>query len=163
MNNALKGKYDLYQIQHRADGAKLPIIKTIDMISAKKTGQVYRTLSKQLLSEIELRLDKKEGVILFQNRRGFSSYLQCEDCGFIHECPNCSVNLTYHKYKNKMKCHYCGHTQPAYNACTNCGSVQIAIKGSGTQMIEEEIIEYFDELGKKCNVERMDSDTTGLS
>ncbi len=160
MTNATNGKFDLYQINNRADGAMLPIIKTIDMISAKKTGQVYRTLSKQLLSEIELRMDKKEGIILFQNRRGFSSYLQCEDCGFIHECPNCSVHLTYHKFKSKLKCHYCGHSQPAHNACTNCGSVQVAIKGSGTQMIEEEIIEYFAAKGKKCNVERMDSDTT---
>lgn len=160
MNNAIVGKFDLYQIKHRADGAMLPIIKTIDMISAKKAGQVYKNLSKQLLTEIEARLDKHEGVILFQNRRGFSSYLQCEDCGFIHECPNCSVKLTYHKFKSRLKCHYCGHTQPAYNACTNCGSVQLAVKGSGTQMIEEELLDYFAESGRNCNLERMDSDTT---
>lgn len=160
MHNALSGKYDLHKIENRSDNAKLPKINIIDMIDAVKQGQVFNSLSRQFLNEIEKRTDKKEGIILLQNRRGFASVVQCADCGYIHQCKNCSVTLTYHKYDRLNKCHYCDYSEPARNYCINCGSVSLKIIGSGTQKIEEDISNYFADKGKKCNIERMDFDTT---
>ncbi len=160
MYNAVNGKYKLYEINNRADGAKLPNIVTIDMISATKSGQLYGSISKQLLQEMEDKILKKEGIIIFQNRRGFASLLQCQECGYIPECNQCSVNLTYHKSKNHLKCHYCGYTVYAIKSCPQCGSNNIIEHGSGTQKIEEEIQNYFDENNIKVNIQRMDLDTT---
>jgi primosomal protein N' (replication factor Y) len=160
MFNARRGKYDLCEISSRCDGAVLPTLKTIDMLDAKKSGQTYKNFSKELLEKIEDRLTRKEGIILFHNRRGFSSYLQCQDCGYIPQCEHCSVKLTYHKSKGLLKCHYCGYTEKAYKACTLCGSTQVEEMGCGTQMIEEDLIEYFSGKGIDCKIERMDLDTT---
>lgn len=160
MFNASNGKYKLYEINHRADGAKLPNIVTIDMISATKSGQLYGSISKQLLMEMEDKVLKKEGVIIFQNRRGFASMLQCQECGYIPECNKCSVNLTYHKNKNHLKCHYCGYTVYSIKSCPQCGSTNITEHGSGTQRIEEEIENYFTEKNISINIQRMDLDTT---
>lgn len=160
MYNAETGKYDLFKISDRADGAVLPAIKIIDMISARKTGQYYHDLSFDLLENIRKRLERKEGIILFQNRRGYAPFLQCEDCGDIHGCPNCSVNLTYHKDREELVCHYCGYSEKAVKYCTNCGSVKIAVRGSGTQMIEEELHDYFSEFPRAVKVERLDADST---
>ena len=160
MHNAQNGKYDLYQILNRADKAKLPKINVIDMLDATRQGQVYNFLSKSFLNEIAKRISKKEGVILLQNRRGFASVVQCKDCGHIHQCVNCSVTLTYHKYENRNKCHYCDYSEPMHQCCMNCGSVNLAITGSGTQKVEEDIANYFHENNSECKIERMDFDTT---
>lgn len=138
-------------------------LRAVDMLSAQKSGQIYKTLSKELLDEISLRIARHEGTILLQNRRGFASYLQCDDCGNVPGCPYCDVKLTYHKAKNQLKCHYCGYTVQAEHACTECGSVKLSVKGSGTQMVEEELEEFFNQAHTEqhcVKIERLDSDTT---
>ncbi len=161
MYNSSIDKYDLYKIMNRADNAKLPKINVIDMIDASKQGQIYnKTLSKTLLNEIEKRIIKKEGIILLQNRRGFASVVQCQNCGYIAECKNCSVVLTYHKFGDLNKCHYCDYSEAYSRTCPKCASKELKISGSGTQKIEEDIIAYFDDKNIKVSIERMDFDTT---
>ena len=160
MYNAQIGKYELLKLENRADGATLPKIKIIDMLSASKHAQIFRSLSFDLLENIKQRLERGEGVILFQNRRGYAPYLQCHDCADIHGCPNCSVNLTYHKDRNELVCHYCGYSEKLVKYCTHCGSVRMEVRGSGTQQIEEELNEYFKDFPRQVAIERFDTDST---
>ncbi|MCB0472639.1 MAG: primosomal protein N', partial [Flavobacteriaceae bacterium] len=97
-----------------------------------------------------------EQAILFQNRRGYAPYLICEECGHVPECNNCDVSLTYHKFSNLLKCHYCGNSKPMPTSCTACGSTRVTLKGFGTEQIEEELSLLF----PKLKVARMDADTT---
>jgi len=171
MFNALSGKYHLLEITGRADGAKMPTIQVVDVLLRRKQGKMQGVFSEDLLKAIVERVQRREGVILFQNRRGFASRFECLDCGHIPMCPNCSVPLTYHKFRDQLRCHYCGHSHAAEKACTNCGSVSIKEIGSGTQRIEEDLQE---ELGKALEtylrqhdgekraieIQRMDLDTT---
>src|SRR3989304_5596384 len=100
-------------------------------------------LSKFLLDEIEVRLKKKEGIIILQNRRGFSTQIYCEDCGELEICDNCSVPLVYHINQNILKCHYCGFTKEVPKVCSNCGSYSLKYFGTGTERVEDEIEFYF--------------------
>lgn len=109
-----------------------------------------------LLDKISDRIAKKEQVIIFQNRRGYSSFQQCVNCGFIAKCTACEVTLTYHSYDNKLKCHYCGLTIAAAENCFNCGSDTLESKGIGTQQIQEALTERFPGI----SILRMDQDTT---
>lgn len=160
LHNVRAGRYELLEILHRADGAKMPVVKAIDMISAGKTGQMRGSFSKELLDKIVDRLQKKEGVILFQNRRGFASYLECPDCAEIPTCKNCSVTLVFHRAANQLRCHYCGYVAKAHRTCVRCGHPDMREVGSGTQRIEEELAEYMDMQNIVCSIERMDLDTT---
>jgi primosomal protein N' (replication factor Y) len=137
--NAHSGKYHLLEIKHRADGAQLPTIRVIDTIEARKRKRLNGSFSHELVAAIAQRVRKGEGVILFQNRRGFASRLECLDCGTVPECPNCSVALTYHKHRDQLRCHYCGYSRKADTACTACGSLAVREVGFGTQRIEEEL------------------------
>ncbi len=158
--NATKGKYKLLNIFDRADGAVLPDVKIIDIMSARKRGQMHGYFSEDLLNEIAERVRKKEGVILFQNRRGFATVLECPDCGYVPECDNCSVPLTYHKKIDNLQCHYCGKTYKKFNSCPACGYPQLKEIGYGTQRIEENIKTCLEERNIKARVQRMDLDTT---
>ena len=160
MFNAQSGKYELLQITDRADGAKLPVINVINTLEARKHGQLIGSVSKILLDEISERIIKKEGVILFQNRRGFSSYIECMECGFIPVCQNCDVSLTFHKVRNQLRCHYCGFFQSAESSCTTCGFPEMKEIGFGTQRIEDELESYFKGCNIPVKIERMDTDTT---
>lgn len=172
MFNARSGKYHLLEITSRADGAKMPTIHIVDVRLRRKQSKMNGVFSEDLLKAIVERVQKREGVILFQNRRGFASRFECLDCGYIPMCPNCSVALTYHKFRSQLRCHYCGHSHEAEKVCTNCGSVSIKEIGSGTQRIEEDLQEelaksleiYLAEAngGKKRDIviQRMDLDTT---
>ena len=160
MYNADINKYELIQITQRADGAILPQINIVDMSSARKMNEVKGVFSYQLLETIIDRINKKEGVILLQNRRGFSSMLQCHDCGNVPLCKNCDIVLTYHKYNHKLKCHYCGWTIQAYTQCPECGNTDLKVTGAGTQKIEEELSQYLKESNISAVIERMDLDTT---
>lgn len=160
MYNAQIGKYDLYSILQRVDNASLPNINVIDIFDAKYQMQNYNALSTTLLSEIHKRLVNKESIILLQNRRGFASVVQCEDCQQVVQCDNCNVSLTYHKHDNLCKCHYCDFTTPIVKTCKYCGSNNLTIHGYGTQKIEEDIEAYFSGLNIQCKVDRMDLDTT---
>ncbi|MBD3225061.1 MAG: primosomal protein N' [Caldithrix sp.] len=158
-HNAHKGKYELLAINNRVKNIKMPQVTILDMTKnvRKKTSEQQATLFSQILMDkIGLRLQKNEQVILLQNRRGFSSFMQCQRCGFIAACPNCDVTLTYHSFNQTLQCHFCGHRQPVFAECPNCGGRQIEYKGVGTQRIQNELAD----IVPQARIIRMDQDTT---
>ena len=158
-HNAKLGKYKLLQIKNRADGAKLPEIQLIDMVSARKNGQVIEGFSRTLIDKIKEKVSRKEGVILFQNKRGFASYLECFDCGNIPQCKHCSVSLTFHQTTNELRCHYCGYTVRPSKICEICGATKMNFVGSGTQRVEEKLLDILQQENVDCKIERFDLDT----
>jgi primosomal protein N' (replication factor Y) len=160
MFNANLGKYHLLEISSRADGAKMPTIRVVNLQQERKNKLMEGGFSQDLLTAIEERINRKEGVILFHNRRGFSNHLECLDCSNIPHCKNCSVALTYHKGTNLLRCHYCGYNTVAPQCCEVCGSIDIREIGSGTQRIEEELQEILEKRGITPKIQRMDADTT---
>jgi primosomal protein N' (replication factor Y) len=158
--NAIQKKYKLLEIKNRADNAKMPNIQIVDMISARKNGQVVGDFSRGLIDKIKEKLSKKEGIILFQNKRGFASHLKCPDCGFIPQCVHCSVSLTYHQTTNELRCHYCGYSIKYNKTCEVCGAAEMKLVGSGTQRIEEQLNSILQNEGTKCIIDRLDTDTT---
>ena len=148
------GKSTLLHLPERHAQASLPDVKIVDLKQYRKAMQ--GPLAVPLYITIEEVLGRNEQIILLYNRRGFASYMQCESCGHIMECPNCSVSLTYHKAKNHLRCHYCGHTELKRNRCPKCGESALEVHGAGTQQIEEEIGRLFPE----ARLLRMDQDTT---
>lgn len=160
--NAKVGKYHLLEIKSRADGANLPTIKIIDTINNRKKGLMKGEFTNELLEKIIEKIQKKEGVILFQNRRGFASYLQCPDCGFIPMCNQCSVSLVYHKTTQDLQCHYCNSSRKKIITCPECGSNNIKEIGAGTQRIEDELAALLEMEYQTYTIERIDLDTTRL-
>jgi len=154
MQNAISGKFRLIQLLNRIDGAKLPLIKLVDVSVEKKKGKMENVFSKQLIEEIANRLLKKESVILLQNRRGFSTQVYCEDCGSIEMCNDCEVAMIHHISKNILRCHYCGNTKFVPKVCSVCGSTAIKFYGAGTQKVEDELSYYF----PSAKIQRVDSD-----
>lgn len=160
MYNAHSGKYHLLEIKQRADNARMPSISVVDIIEERKKKKMRGAFSRTLIDAIADRLQKKEGIILLHNRRGFASRLECTECGNIPMCPHCSVALTFHKYFDNLRCHYCGFSTKAPHTCTDCGSLEIREVGSGTQRIEDELHQILEEMGLKAEIQRMDLDTT---
>ncbi len=154
--NAEAGKYELVKMTERYGGIKLPEIKIIDLKDAYKKRTMKSHFSQQLLDGIKSALDNKEQVILFQNRRGFAPVIECKNCGWIPQCVNCDVTLTYHKRSNHLRCHYCGYTNAPPSKCYACGDADIRMKGMGTERIEDEISIFFPDH----RIERLDLDTT---
>lgn len=153
---AQKGVYQLLQLNHRAKAAaQLPAIEIVDM---REEFQNHRTstFSANLQEKIQNRLDKKEQTVLLLNRRGYSSFVMCRDCGFVLPCPNCDISLTLHMDTRSMRCHYCGHEEPIPNRCPNCDGNKIRYYGTGTQKVEEELRELY----PQARILRMDVDTT---
>lgn len=146
-------KHTLLHLPLRPTGT-MPEVKILDMIEYKSA--MRGPLTVELFKEIEKALKREEQVILLFNRRGYASYLQCEDCGHIPQSPESSTSLTYHKKKNILLCHYSGYSRKADTSCEMCGSANLTTKGSGTQQVEEEIAELFPE----ARLLRMDRDTT---
>ena len=155
MYNALNGKYKLLNLTERIDNAKLPKIELVNISIEKKNKRMENIFSKKLLDKIEDRLKKKEGTIILQNRRGFSTQVYCEDCSNIETCINCSVPLVYHINKNILQCHYCGFIKEVPKVCSNCGSLKLKYFGTGTERVEDEIEYYF----PNTRVRRIDSDS----
>lgn len=153
--NAEIGKYNLLTLPLRIDDAKLPTITLVNINVERKKGRMDNIFSRTLLDKIEDRLKKKEGVIILQNRRGFSTQIYCEDCGEIEMCENCSVPMVFHINKNIIQCHYCGLEKPVPNACTHCGSINIKYFGTGTERVEDELQFYFPD----ARISRIDSDS----
>lgn len=151
--HAVSGKWGYIKLFERFGNASLPDILPVDIRYDHQGGSSF---SKTLLQAIDDRLSKKEQVILFQNRRGYSPYIECNDCNEIVMCPNCNVSLTYHQYSNDMRCHYCGHHQGVPTNCEACGSTKINTKGFGTERIEEGLQLHFPDAA----IQRMDLDTT---
>lgn len=161
MLNARNAKYHLLEITRRADGAKMPEIEVVNTVETRKRRLMTGSFSKVLLDKIFDRLQKKEGIILFHNRRGFAPRLECADCAEIPTCPNCSVSLTLHKYRGSLRCHYCGYTRSAEKSCRYCGHPELKEIGAGTQKIEDELNEILNQNGfDSAVIQRMDLDTT---
>jgi primosomal protein N' (replication factor Y) len=153
--NALTGKYRLLEIPERAKDFKMPSVKISDM-RKEREKKIKGSLSRLLSARIKKTLSEGNKVILLLNRRGYSSYLQCNHCGFIPKCPDCSVTLTYHVVGMSLNCHICGHEKKAPDFCPECGASGFRYMGRGTQKIEEEIKESFGEYP----IFRMDRDST---
>jgi len=153
---AVRGKYGLVRLDKRFGDAQLPKIILNDMGRERKQKTVKGEFSGVLLKQIEDALSKKEQVIIFQNRRGYSPMINCEDCGWVPKCINCAVSLTYHQFRNALVCHYCGYKQPLPQNCPTCTSTRLKSVGYGTEKLEEELTLHFPE----ATVQRMDLDTT---
>ena len=148
------GNTTLLKLTKRANNSSLPSVEVVDLKFELATGN-RSMISNLLYSEIEKNLKEKKQTILFLNRRGYSTFIMCRNCGYTLKCPNCNISLTYHITKNILKCHYCGHTQRPVNVCPECGSEKIRYFGTGTQKLEQEIKKQFHE----STTIRMDVDT----
>ncbi|MEQ1585596.1 MAG: primosomal protein N' [Cyclobacteriaceae bacterium] len=150
------GRYGLVSLSQRFGEAQLPEIVFADLTKEKKRKTNKGEFSSLLLKEIKEALDKKEQVILFQNRRGYSPLVQCEDCSWVPKCINCAVSLTYHQYRHALICHYCGYREELPSQCPTCSSKRILTLGYGTEKLEEELKLHFPD----AHIQRMDLDTT---
>ncbi|MFT3700826.1 MAG: primosomal protein N' [Agriterribacter sp.] len=153
--NATQEKYGLVELFERYGGVKLPDIEIVDTKQVVTKDKAKVIISPQLQQAIQKTLDNNKQVILFQNRRGYSPYQVCAVCGWIPQCKNCDVSLTYHKLTNKLICHYCGSVYPHVNTCEACGNHNFIQKNFGTERIEEYLDEYF----PKAKIARMDMDS----
>ena len=154
--NSRTGKYNLVEIKKRYRGFSMPVIEIVDLKVSQKKKEMNGHFSKTLIDAISKTIAAKEQVILFQNRRGFSSFINCTACGHVPQCHSCDVSLTYHRQNEKLKCHYCGYHVLSHAHCVACGTSHPKPMGLGTQQIETEIQHLFPEI----RVGRMDSDTT---
>ena len=156
-HNVQRKKYALLSLTERVDQKNMPLVRVIDMRSAARKEKGISIFSPQLREAILQRLEKNEQVMLFLNRRGWSSSLQCPDCGYVAECPNCSVSLTYHRAAQQLMCHSCGHIEAAPTKCPeqSCGNAAIRFAGLGTEKVEAALAKGF----PMAKVKRMDSDT----
>jgi len=150
------GRYGHIELTTRFGEAQLPEIIFSDLSQERKKKTMKGEFSSRLLTEIKDSLAKKEQVILFQNRRGYSPMVECEDCGWVPACINCSVSLTYHQYRHAMICHYCGYKEELPSQCPTCSSKRIQTLGYGTEKLEEELKLHFPD----SKIQRMDLDTT---
>ncbi len=172
-SNALNNKYTLLTLPERADNAVLPPVSIVNMIDERKQlyaeakviskevgKKAFENLSHSISRLLELkirdRLEKKEGVILMQNRRGFAPFIECKSCGYVEQCDRCNVTMTYHSTKKHMRCHYCGKVKSAPTSCPQCSGFEFAYNGFGTQRVEQELSTMF----PTAITMRMDMDTT---
>jgi primosomal protein N' (replication factor Y) len=172
--NALSGKYTLLGMPGRIDAVPMPPVHVVDM--ARERRESYAALreslpperrsslrefrpsplSRSLQEKIAGRLERGEGVILLQNRRGFAPFVECADCGYTETCDRCSVTMTYHQTRKHLRCHYCGRTRPMPDICPKCNGIALQLLGLGTQKVEAELARLF----PQARVLRMDLDTT---
>jgi primosomal protein N' (replication factor Y) len=154
--NCKRGKYALLELPERVDDQKMPHVRVVDMRQAAHKEKGIPIFSPQLKEAIHQRLERKEQTILFLNRRGYSTSLQCPKCGFIANCPNCSLALTYHRIEQKLSCHICGHNENVPSVCPNekCKNPAIRFAGTGTQKVEDVLAKLF----PNARVKRMDAD-----
>jgi primosomal protein N' (replication factor Y) (superfamily II helicase) len=154
--NVKTNKYNLVELTERYGNVVLPEIKLIDLKDKYFRKRMNGHFSDELIEGISNALELGEQVILFQNRRGFSPYVECITCGHVPNCPSCDVSLTYYKHKNQLRCHYCGYSIANPTHCHVCQSVELTTKGFGTEQIELELKTLFPDK----NIGRMDQDTT---
>ncbi|MBR2827637.1 MAG: primosomal protein N', partial [Bacilli bacterium] len=154
MARGLKGVYTYLELPHRVNGKNLPFVHIVDMNVEIRNRR--ETFSKELVDLIQDRLEKKEQIILLLNRRGYSSFITCNHCGYTFKCPNCDISLTYHKTSHTLRCHYCGYGEKVYQNCPKCGDKTLNSFGMGTEKVEEELSKLF----PNSRVLRMDYDTT---
>ncbi len=154
--NTRNGKYGLVTLSQRHGEATLPNIVVVDIQRAFKRRQMQAMLTPDLFDRIKMALESEEQVILFQNRRGYSPYVECMSCGWIPRCQHCDVSLTYHRRHHQLHCHYCGFQMAMPEHCTSCTKGELKSRGMGTEKIEDEISRLFPE----ARVARVDLDTT---
>nr|WP_315173270.1 primosomal protein N' [uncultured Flavobacterium sp.] len=154
--NAQTAKYGLVALKERFGNGQMPVVELVDLKDSYFRKRMKGHFSDTLIEEISTALSLGEQVILFQNRRGFSPVIECMTCGHIPQCPQCDVSLTYHKFKNQLRCHYCGYAMGKPSNCHACSSIDLTTKGFGTEQIELELLSLFPNA--KCG--RMDQDTT---
>jgi primosomal protein N' (replication factor Y) len=154
--NTRNDKYDLVSLDKRYGNVLPPEINLVDLKDKHKRKKMTGHFSDDLIKQIEVTLKEGKQVILFQNRRGFSPILECHTCGHSPQCPNCDVSLTYHKRNNSLRCHYCGYKIAMQYQCMACGSAELTTKGFGTEQIQNEAQEIFE----NHTIKRMDRDTT---
>ena len=151
---ATEKRINLLELTKRANNSSLPLVEIIDLKQELANGN-RSMLSMELYSNIEENLKNKRQTILFLNRRGYSTFIMCRNCGYTVKCPNCNISLTYHSYERKLKCHYCGYEQNIVTVCPECKSDKIRYFGTGTQKLEQEIHKQF----PNTSTIRMDIDT----
>jgi primosomal protein N' (replication factor Y) len=154
--NAKKNKYGFVEITKRFNDVLMPDIELVDIKEALKKKRMKGHFSDRLIEEMTQTLRDGHQIILFQNRRGFSPIVECHTCGHSPQCPNCDVSLTYHQYRDQLRCHYCGFAEIMPKNCRACGSTELDNKGFGTEQIEAEVKVLFPDF----KVARMDLDTT---
>ncbi|MDB5127974.1 primosomal protein N' [Mucilaginibacter sp.] len=154
--NARVHKYGFVELAERYGGVQLPLIEVVSISEETKRKTMQSHFSSVLMQDIQLALDNKEQVILFQNRRGYAPVLMCKVCAYTPKCINCDVSLTYHKHSHKLHCHYCGYKEDTPSICPACGSTHLEYKGFGTEKVEDEL----SVLMPNVRLARMDLDTT---
>jgi primosomal protein N' (replication factor Y) len=154
--NASQGKYGLVELNTRYNNVMMPDIELVDLADKYKRKRMKGHFSDRLIAEMTETLEEGFQIILFQNRRGFSPIIECTTCGTSPQCPNCDVSLTYHQYRDQLRCHYCGYNSVMLKSCQGCGNATLDTKGFGTEQIEEEVKTLFPDH----KVARMDLDTT---
>lgn len=153
--NAHRGKYGYASLTERYGGAQMPRIVISDTLRAAKRGERHTHFNKLLLDRLGEVLERGEQAMLFQNRRGFSPYVECTECGRVVECPHCNVSLTYHRRDNSLRCHYCGYRAPMPDHCPSCRVADVTLRGFGTEKVEEELSKIFPE----ARIDRLDRDS----
>lgn len=151
---ALTGDLKLLELNSRVDGKAMPPMKIVDMRNELRSGNIS-LFSRELFRDMQEKLSKGEQIILFLNRRGFSTFVSCRSCGYVFKCEECDISMTYHR-SGLLVCHYCGKTKRSPEKCPKCDSKYVKFFGAGTQRVEEEVKKYF----KNARVLRMDVDTT---
>ncbi len=154
--NAMQNKYGFVELNQRYNNVMMPDVELVDIKDKHKRKRMNGHFSDRMIEEMTETLEEGHQIILFQNRRGFSPIVECNTCGHSPQCPNCDVSLTFHQYKNELRCHYCGYHMAMQQQCQACGSVEIDSKGFGTEQVEEEVKALF----PNHKVARMDLDTT---
>lgn len=154
--NVNTNKYGFVNLNSRFSEGQLPDIEIVDLAESTRKKEIKGIFSKELFNEIQNKLNQKEQVILFQNRKGFSSIILCETCGWIPKCINCDISLTYYKSNNRLKCHYCGYNEDLMSHCNACGSHQLKTSGFGTERLEEDL----QLLLPNARIARFDLETT---
>ncbi|WP_298904332.1 primosomal protein N' [uncultured Psychroserpens sp.] len=154
--NAKQEKYGLVTLNHRYNDVLMPDIELVDIKDKHKRKRMQGHFSDRLIEEMTETLKNGHQIILFQNRRGFSPIVECHTCGHSPQCPNCDVSLTFHQYKNQLRCHYCGYNTVMPKTCDACSSHELDSKGFGTEQVEQEVKQLFPDY----QVARMDLDTT---
>ncbi|MVT11527.1 replication restart helicase PriA [Chitinophaga tropicalis] len=152
--NAQQGKYGLVELTERFGGLEMPQIEIIDVKKERAEKNMDENFTPQLKAAISNSMAADKQVILFQNRRGYAPFLMCTTCGWIPNCKNCDVSLTYHRYQDKLHCHYCGTRYPYPQTCGACGSQTMVTKSFGTEKIEDDLQQVF----PKARIARMDMD-----
>jgi primosomal protein N' (replication factor Y) (superfamily II helicase) len=155
-HNAERGRYTRIELPARVGGRPLPPVHVVDLRTRKGAGPVRSTLSDELAAAIDGRLARAEQCILLLNRRGYSTFVQCRECGHVWQCRDCNVALTFHRARRRLVCHYCFREEPTPSACEQCGAPEVSFLGAGTEQVERDVAERF----PAARIARMDVDTT---